>query len=60
MFGDHPHAVWFADGCQHEEWRAQREVCFGQGDVQCVGIRYYTGVVLPGQWVRLVREPRNP
>jgi len=32
----------------------------GSGEYQIVGIRYYTGVAHPGEFVVLVREPRNP
>ena len=31
----------------------------GSGEYQIVGIRYYTGVAHPGEYVVLVREPRN-
>ncbi|KAL7547677.1 hypothetical protein ACHAWF_010962 [Thalassiosira exigua] len=32
----------------------------GAGEYQIVGIRYYSGVAHPGEFVALVREPRNP
>jgi SWI/SNF-related matrix-associated actin-dependent regulator of chromatin subfamily A3 len=32
----------------------------GSGEYQIVGIRYYSGVAHPGEYVNLVREPRNP
>lgn len=31
----------------------------GCGEYQIVGIRYYAGVAHPGEYVVLVREPRN-
>ena len=31
----------------------------GSGEYQIVGIRYYDGVAHPGEFVVLVREPRN-
>ena len=31
----------------------------GFGEYQIVGIRYYSGVAHPGEYVVLVREPRN-
>lgn len=31
----------------------------GSGEYQIVGIRYYAGVAHPGEYVVLVREPRN-
>ncbi len=32
----------------------------GSGEYQIVGIRYYSGVARPGEYVVLVREPSNP
>jgi SWI/SNF-related matrix-associated actin-dependent regulator of chromatin subfamily A3 len=32
----------------------------GSGEYQIVGIRYYSGVAHPGEYVVLVREPSNP
>ncbi len=31
----------------------------GGGEYQIVGIRYYNGVAHPGEFINLVREPRN-
>mmetsp|Transcript_5440 Transcript_5440/g.11830 ORF Transcript_5440/g.11830 Transcript_5440/m.11830 type:complete len:878 (+) Transcript_5440:183-2816(+) len=36
------------------------DVLVGNGEYQIVGIRYYSGVAHPGEFVTLVREPRNP
>mmetsp|Transcript_21448 Transcript_21448/g.46616 ORF Transcript_21448/g.46616 Transcript_21448/m.46616 type:complete len:533 (+) Transcript_21448:120-1718(+) len=36
------------------------DVLVGRGEYRVVGIRYYTGVARPGEFVTLVREPRNP
>mmetsp|Transcript_45123 Transcript_45123/g.94645 ORF Transcript_45123/g.94645 Transcript_45123/m.94645 type:complete len:876 (+) Transcript_45123:187-2814(+) len=36
------------------------DVLVGNGEYQIVGIRYYSGVAHPGEYVSLVREPRNP
>ncbi len=35
------------------------DVLVGSGAYQIVGIRYYNGVVHPGEYVTLVREPNN-
>jgi hypothetical protein len=35
------------------------DVLVGSGEYQIVGIRYYNGVVHPGEYVTLVREPNN-
>ena len=32
----------------------------GSGEYLIVGIRYYTGVAHPGEYINLVREPHNP
>lgn len=32
----------------------------GSGEYQIVGIRYYTGVAHPGEYIALIREPHNP
>jgi len=36
------------------------QTLLGSGEYQIVGIRYYNGVAHPGEFVTLVREPRNP
>uniref|UniRef100_A0A8C5F7T1 Helicase-like transcription factor n=1 Tax=Gadus morhua TaxID=8049 RepID=A0A8C5F7T1_GADMO len=43
-----------------EEPDADGSVLFGQLQGSVVGIRYYTGVVNPGEMVALVRQPNNP
>ena len=35
------------------------DVLVGSGEYQIVGIRYYSGVAHPGEFVTLVREPQN-
>lgn len=35
-------------------------VLLGSTEYQIVGIRYYSGVAHPGEFVTLVREPNNP
>ena len=45
------------DGEEEEE---DTSVFLGSGEYQIVGIRYYRGVAHPGEFVELVREPRNP
>ncbi|XP_016891132.1 helicase-like transcription factor isoform X2 [Cynoglossus semilaevis] len=42
-----------------EEPDADSSVLFGQMKGNVVGLRYYTGVVNPGEMVGLVREPHN-
>lgn len=36
------------------------QTLLGSGEYQIVGIRYYDGIAHPGEYVSLVREPRNP
>ncbi|KAL7498338.1 hypothetical protein ACHAWT_009386 [Skeletonema menzelii] len=43
-----------------EEEQDVPDTLLGSGEYQIVGIRYYNGVAHPGEFVRLVREPRNP
>jgi SWI/SNF-related matrix-associated actin-dependent regulator of chromatin subfamily A3 len=38
---------------------AERETCVGSFTTDCVGCRYYAGVVHAGEFVTLVREPHN-
>ena len=42
-----------------EEQMDLPDVRVGSGEYQIVGIRYYSGVAHPGEYVTLVREPRN-
>ncbi|CAM9642441.1 unnamed protein product, partial [Discosporangium mesarthrocarpum] len=43
---------------EHDE--ESREVYFGSAALMVVGCRYYSGVAHRGEYVTLVREPRNP
>jgi len=43
-----------------EEEQDIPDVLVGNGEYQIVGIRYYSGVAHPGEYVTLVREPSNP
>mmetsp|Transcript_11127 Transcript_11127/g.22142 ORF Transcript_11127/g.22142 Transcript_11127/m.22142 type:complete len:873 (-) Transcript_11127:81-2699(-) len=43
-----------------EEEQEVPDTLLGSGEYQIVGIRYYNGVAHPGEFVTLVREPRNP
>lgn len=45
---------------ESEEERAAREVLFGTLQTDIVGVRYYSGTVHAGEYVSIVREPRNP
>lgn len=36
------------------------DILIGSGEYLIVGIRYYKGVVHPGEYVELIREPNNP
>ena len=45
---------------EEEEEEEDTSVFLGSGEYQIVGIRYYRGVAHPGEFVELVREPRNP
>ena len=47
------------DEADEEYYQELSDVLVGSGSYQIVGIRYYTGVVRPGQYVNLVREPNN-
>ena len=44
---------------EDDEEQELPDVLVGQGEYQIVGIRYYAGVAHPGEFVVLVREPRN-
>jgi SWI/SNF-related matrix-associated actin-dependent regulator of chromatin subfamily A3 len=44
---------------ESEEERAAREVLFGTLQSDIVGVRYYSGTVHAGEYVSIVREPRN-
>ena len=44
---------------EDDEEQELSDVLVGQGEYQIVGIRYYAGVAHPGEFVVLVREPRN-
>lgn len=35
-------------------------ILIGSGEYTIVGIRYYTGIAHPGEYIQLVREPNNP
>ena len=51
---------WYGDVTEDEEDEQELpDVLVGRGEYQIVGIRYYTGVAHPGEFVVLVREPRN-
>jgi len=39
---------------------AEEYLLVGSGQYQVVGIRFYDGVAHPGEYVKLIREPRNP
>ena len=45
---------------ESDEARAAREVLLGTLQSDIVGVRYYQGVVHAGEFVNIVREPRNP
>ena len=45
---------------ESDEARAAREVLLGTLQTDIVGVRYYQGVVHAGEFVNIVREPRNP
>lgn len=42
-----------------EEVQDLPDVLVGSGEYEIVGIRYYSGVAHPGEFVTLVREPHN-
>lgn len=42
-----------------DECQELPDVLVGSGTYQIVGIRYYSGVAHPGEFVNLVREPNN-
>ncbi|KAL7426073.1 hypothetical protein ACHAXH_000525, partial [Discostella pseudostelligera] len=48
------------DAEDEEEYQELPDVLVGSGAYQIVGIRYYTGVAHPGEFVNLIREPNNP
>lgn len=48
------------DNNTSNETELQPLILLCTGTAQIVGLRYYTGVAHPGEYVRLVREPRNP
>ena len=52
-------AAGAADAAESDEARAAREVLLGTLHADIVGVRYYNGVVHTGEYVNLVREPRN-
>lgn len=45
---------------EEEEAAFRNQVLLAKGGFDIVGIRYYRGVAHPGEYVYLVREPRNP
>jgi hypothetical protein len=47
------------DAEDEEEYQELPDVLVGSGAYQIVGIRYYTGVAHPGEFVNLIREPNN-
>jgi len=48
------------DSHPEDEEEEDTMVLFATIPLQVVGIRYYNGVAHPGEYVNLVREPRNP
>jgi SWI/SNF-related matrix-associated actin-dependent regulator of chromatin subfamily A3 len=55
-----PAVAIILDDSDEESIQEPTSTLLGTTEYQIVGIRYYTGVAHPGEFVTLVREPHNP